>query len=155
MLAQTVLCTLLFALTGLSKPIENGQLPLSLKGFDDLPDHPVDAAIFAALEQHDDPVDALLAIQPELAASMAEPRLLEIVGQSTPLWVTEGDKLRLRREGKKFIDMTDHQDAFVSAGLLAGDPRRFRAHCYLLMWLTSNRRPTQPHPASLGPAMLR
>jgi leucyl aminopeptidase len=73
-------------------------------------EHIVDKAVLAALKTHSDPVAALVALQPELAASLAEPRLLHVFGGEKPKWMTEGDKLRLRRRGKKFADITDHQD---------------------------------------------
>ena len=72
--------------------------------------HTVDEAILVALGTYADPVDALLCLQPESAASLAEPRLLHVFGQEKPEWLTEGDKLRLRRAGKKFMDITDHED---------------------------------------------
>lgn len=74
--------------------------------------HPVDNAILAALETHSDPVAALVSLQPETAAALAEPRLLQVIGTEEPTWMTEGDKLRLRRKGKKFIDITDHADFY-------------------------------------------
>lgn len=69
-------------------------------------------AIVAALEAHNDPVHALIALRPDAAAEMAQPRLLQVMGQKEPEWLTEGDKLRLRREGKKFMDITDHADSY-------------------------------------------
>ncbi|KAI0394537.1 peptidase family M28 [Xylariaceae sp. FL0594] len=80
--------------------------------------HDVDNAILAALEAHSDPVDALVSLRPELADKLAEPRLLHAYGTEAPQWMTEGDKLRLRRKGRKFRDVTDYQDsvATVRAG---------------------------------------
>lgn len=78
-------------------------------------EHVVDDAILAALSVHSDPVDALLFLQPELAAQLAEPRLIHIFGQSTPEWMTEGDKLRLRKAGNKFRDITDHQELYTDS----------------------------------------
>ncbi|KAH8882467.1 Zn-dependent exopeptidase [Thozetella sp. PMI_491] len=75
--------------------------------------HTVSDAILAALEAHPDPVDALIALQPDLAAGLAEPRLLHVAGEKEAAWMTEGDKLRLRREKKKFIDITDHRDFYA------------------------------------------
>ncbi|KAI0111127.1 peptidase family M28 [Nemania sp. FL0031] len=74
------------------------------------PIHAVDHAILTALRTHPDPVDALVSLRPELADELAEPRLLHILGHDTPQWMTEGDKLRLRREGQRFKDITDFQD---------------------------------------------
>jgi leucyl aminopeptidase len=62
---------------------------------------------------HSDPVAALLFLQPELEADLAQQRLLHVVGDQKPKWMTEGDKLRLRRRGKKFVDITDHQDFYA------------------------------------------
>jgi len=72
--------------------------------------HTVDNAILAALEAHADPVDALVSLRPELADELAEPRLLHVYGDESPQWMTEGDKLRLRRKAQRFKDVTDYQD---------------------------------------------
>ncbi|KAI0487707.1 peptidase [Xylaria cf. heliscus] len=82
----------------------------SLDSNDDIPIHVVDDAILAALDAHPDPVDALVSLRPELADELAEPRLLHVFGRDAPQWMTEGDKLRLRRGGHKFKDITDYQD---------------------------------------------
>ncbi|MCJ1412770.1 hypothetical protein MMC19_006868 [Ptychographa xylographoides] len=74
--------------------------------------HTVDEAILVALRTYADPVDALLSLQPESAAALAEPRLLHVFGQEKPEWLTEGDKLRLRRAGKKFMDITSSGDFY-------------------------------------------
>nr|XP_031858973.1 uncharacterized protein CI109_005641 [Kwoniella shandongensis]KAA5526045.1 hypothetical protein CI109_005641 [Kwoniella shandongensis] len=74
--------------------------------------HNVHSSIVSALNEHpDDPVAALIAFDPAYAAELAKPRLLEVKGDGPARWMTEGDKLRLRREGNKFIDFTDRQDA--------------------------------------------
>ena len=73
----------------------------------------VDEAILAALKKHSDPVDALISLQPETAAEFAQPRLLHVFGENKPQWMTEGDKLRLRRQGKKFADITDHEEFYA------------------------------------------
>ncbi|KAI0858068.1 peptidase family M28 [Xylaria cubensis] len=75
-----------------------------------VPVHAINIDIFKALKAHPDPVDALVSLRPELADELAEPRLLHVFGRDTPQWMTEGDKLRLRREGHKFKDLTDFQD---------------------------------------------
>jgi hypothetical protein len=72
-------------------------------------EHIADDAIFAALKEHSDPVAALLSLQPDFAAELGQPRLLHVFGEQKPEWMTEGDKLRLRRRRRKFIDITDHQ----------------------------------------------
>ncbi|KAJ8123274.1 hypothetical protein ONZ43_g733 [Nemania bipapillata] len=79
------------------------------------PVHAVDDAILAALHAHADPVDALVSLRPELAEELAEPRLLHVLGHDEPQWMTEGDKLRLRRKGQKFKDITDYQDDVSAA----------------------------------------
>lgn len=78
-------------------------------------DHVVEDSIRAALNTHSDPVDALVSLQPELAAQLAEPRLIHVLGQPKPEWMTEGDKLRLRRQRKKFMDITDHEDLYTKS----------------------------------------
>lgn len=75
--------------------------------------HIVEDKIIAALKTHPDPVTALLLLQPELAADLAQPRLLQTFGDEEPKWMTEGDKLRLRRQGKKFVDITDHENFYA------------------------------------------
>lgn len=72
----------------------------------------IDKEIIAVLETHSDPVDALIALQPEIAGNLAEARLLHVIGEK-PEWMTEGDKLRLRRQGKKFVDITDHREFYA------------------------------------------
>ncbi|KAN0121918.1 Zn-dependent exopeptidase [Hyaloscypha variabilis] len=76
-------------------------------------EHAVDNAVLAALKTHSDPVAALLSLQPESAAELAQPRLLHVIGEQAPEWMTEGDKLRLRRQGKKFVDITDHEEFYA------------------------------------------
>lgn len=75
----------------------------------------VESHITAALEKHADPVDALVSLQPEMAAKMAEARLLHVAGEAKAEWMTEGDKLRLRRKGKKFRDITDFQELYTES----------------------------------------
>ncbi|KAH8645776.1 peptidase [Xylariales sp. PMI_506] len=86
------------------------------------PDHPHDVdTILSVLETHDDPVAALAALDPAAAAGLAEPRLLHVMGELEPEWMTEGDKMRLRRAGKKFMDVTDHHDYYnEQASAMAG-----------------------------------
>lgn len=76
-------------------------------------EHVVDEAILSALKTHSDPVAALISLEPDRAEELAEKRLLHVVGDENPEWMTEGDKLRLRRQGKKFIDITDHADFYA------------------------------------------
>lgn len=84
--------------------------------------HKADDAVLAALKAHADPVDALIALQPEKADKLAERRLIHVFGEKKAEWMTEGDKLRLRRKGKKFRDITKHQDVYEdsSVGTLSG-----------------------------------
>ncbi|KAI1259021.1 peptidase family M28 [Xylariaceae sp. FL1019] len=77
--------------------------------------HTVDQSILTALEEHDDPVAALVALRPELADELIQPRLIHVLGDDEPQWMTEGDKMRLRRAGHKFRDATDFQDMLVDA----------------------------------------
>lgn len=69
--------------------------------------------IFAALKRYADPVDALVALQPDMADTLAEPRLIHVHGEKMAEWMTEGDKLRLRRKGRKFRDITDFQELYA------------------------------------------
>lgn len=104
----------------------NSQAPLrspSQQGDNGVP-HEVDPAILAALKQHADPVDALVSLHPEMATKMAEKRLLRIAGDAEPRWMTEGDKMRLRRKRTKFTDVTDFQDFHVQAASETAKPRK-------------------------------
>ncbi|KAJ5725932.1 peptidase family M28, partial [Penicillium malachiteum] len=55
----------------------------------------VDEAILAALEAQSDPVAAMIHLSPESEPFLSQPRLLRVLGESKPEWMTEGDKLRL------------------------------------------------------------
>ncbi len=79
--------------------------------------HKVDPAILAALKEHKDPVDAWIALHPEEADKLAEKRLLRIAGEKEPQWMTEGDKMRLRRKGRKFADITDYEEFYKQNAL--------------------------------------
>ncbi|PYI09916.1 peptidase family M28 [Aspergillus sclerotiicarbonarius CBS 121057] len=81
--------------------------------------HEVDDAILSALNTHSDPVAALVSLRPEQAAFLAEPRLLHVRGEEKPEWMTEGDKIRLRRRGQKFMDITDHQEFYAEQATTA------------------------------------
>ena len=87
--------------------------------------HKVSASIVEALETHQNPVDALLSLHPELAGQLAEPRLLHVAGEKEPQWMTEGDKMRLRRQNKKFMDITDHHEFYAQQveSSTSGKPR--------------------------------
>lgn len=88
--------------------------------------------ILATLEAYPDPVDALVSLQPDAEEELMQARLLHILGEKEPLWKTEGDKLRLRGQGKKFIDLTDHHEfyaqqseaAWAGKASTSGSPRR-------------------------------
>ncbi|PYI23682.1 Zn-dependent exopeptidase [Aspergillus violaceofuscus CBS 115571] len=70
--------------------------------------------VHAALHAHpNDPVAAFLALSPESADFLAQPRLLHVRGASQPQWMTEGDKLVLRQKGKKFMDITENEDFYA------------------------------------------
>lgn len=128
---SNLLLLLALAQRAVSSPRQDGQAVLTspdLFAVSDLfadahGDHIVDDTILAALNAHPDPVDALISLQPELAAQLAERRLLHVFGQAEPQWMTEGDKLHLRRAGKQFMDITDHQELYTdSLSTLAGKP---------------------------------
>ncbi|OAQ95832.1 hypothetical protein LLEC1_01370 [Akanthomyces lecanii] len=74
--------------------------------------HKIDPAILAALKEHKDPVDAWIALHPDDADKLAEKRLLRIAGEKEAQWMTEGDKMRLRRKGRKFSDITDYEEFY-------------------------------------------
>ncbi|KAJ5614484.1 peptidase family M28 [Penicillium herquei] len=87
-------------------------------------EYKVDEAILAALEAQSDPVAAMIHLSPESEAFLSQPRLLRVLGESKPEWMTEGDKLRLRRQGKKFVDITDHEEFYANQvhDYTAGEP---------------------------------
>ncbi|KFA81199.1 hypothetical protein S40288_07515 [Stachybotrys chartarum IBT 40288] len=72
-----------------------------------------DPAMLAAIKAYPDPVDAFISLRPEAADELAEPRLLRVAGEREPRWLTEGDKMRLRRQGKKFTDITDYEQFYA------------------------------------------
>lgn len=75
-----------------------------------------DAIIESLLATHaDDPVQVMRLLDPENASELDVPRLLQVFGAEA-VWMTEGDKLRLRQQGLGFIDITDHQDLHVCHG---------------------------------------
>ena len=74
-------------------------------------DVPSESHILSILSLHEDPVDAMLALDPSLASQLAEPRFLQVMeGDETSSWMTEGDKMRLRRRNLDFIDWTGRHD---------------------------------------------
>ncbi|OCF40862.1 hypothetical protein I317_05312 [Kwoniella heveanensis CBS 569] len=102
--------------------LTSAQLPLSnLLSSSASTHHEVHPSILSALDSFNDPVDALLSLKPELEELMAEQRLIRVFGDGPRegLWMTEGDKLRLRRQGKQFMDLTESQDMLASS-LTAG-----------------------------------
>ncbi|KAG2143527.1 Zn-dependent exopeptidase [Suillus bovinus] len=69
-----------------------------------------DAYIEELLATHaDDPVQVMRLLDPDNASELDAPRLLQVFGAEA-VWMTEGDKLRLRQQGLGFIDLTDHQN---------------------------------------------
>src|SRR5882757_199387 len=46
----------------------------------------------------DDPIHVMRLLDPENASELDEPRLLQVFGADA-VWMTEGDKLRLRQQG--------------------------------------------------------
>ncbi|KAK0710174.1 hypothetical protein B0T26DRAFT_652514 [Lasiosphaeria miniovina] len=58
----------------------------------------------------------MLALNPGVAHQLATPKLLHIMGDAAPTWMTEGDKMRLKKSGKKFADLTNHQNVLGDAG---------------------------------------
>ena len=99
----------------------SSQLPSSLYAADV-------EAIRTALEAHpDDPVEVMISLYPQMADALATPRRLHVMGEREALWMTEGDKMRLRRAGKKFVDITEHEDFYAAqqehVGSMAGKAR--------------------------------
>lgn len=69
-----------------------------------------EATINRLLAAHnDDPVEVMRLLDPVYAETLDEPRLLQVFG-SEPVWMTEGDKLRLKKRGLSFMDLTGRED---------------------------------------------
>ena len=56
---------------------------------------------------NNDPVEVIHLLDPVYATVLDEPRLVEVLG-TEPVWMTEGDKLRLKKQGLSFMDFTGH-----------------------------------------------
>jgi leucyl aminopeptidase len=81
-----------------------------------------DAIIESLLVAHgDDPVQVMRLLDPENASELDAPRLLQVFGAEA-VWMTEGDKLRLRQQGLGFMDLTDHQDLLACHGSAQSSP---------------------------------
>jgi hypothetical protein len=64
-----------------------------------------------AFDLSEDPVKLLISLDAGLESQLSESRLIQIAGSSrAPEWMTEGDKLRLRRRGLHFIDLTGAEE---------------------------------------------
>jgi hypothetical protein len=110
------------------------QLPLMLDFDSDLPSHKpahprlLDPALVRALTAPDadiefDVVGLLKELDPSIAEELDEPRFIWVfdgskdengdeeqgVGRAGGRWMTEGDKVVLRRQGKKFVDLTGRE----------------------------------------------
>ncbi|ORY25532.1 hypothetical protein BCR39DRAFT_499090 [Naematelia encephala] len=121
-LSRTILASLLATLA-LASPLYDAPSQLTLSTSSPSPRiHAVPPSILAALEAYpDDPVEALLSLRPEMAQHLAEQRLLHVFEHGEPTWMTEGDKMRLRRLGLKFMDLTERRDLADGANqLMAG-----------------------------------
>ena len=101
-----------------SKPLVQSKTPQLPLGSDLISsslqdEHPIHPTISSSLESYiNDPVFALLSLKPELAELMDEPRLIRVFGEDDVdqgRWMTEGDKLRLKRQRKGFMDITESQ----------------------------------------------
>ena len=62
---------------------------------------------------NNDPVEAIRLLDPIYASVLDEPRLAKAIG-TEPMWMTEGDKLRLKNQGLSFTDFTSHENLFRS-----------------------------------------
>lgn len=122
--SKTALLLLTLGLAGLGSAAPDGQVVFSK---DAHAAHKVDDATLAALKEHKDPVDAWVALHPDDAEKMAAPRLLHVSGDKEAKWMTEGDKMRLRREGRKFADITDYEEFYKKNAMstTAGKARKY------------------------------
>jgi len=78
--------------------------------------HIAQPAILESIDRYPDPVEALVNLQPGLADFLATERLVHVAGANSAIWMTEGDKLRLKRDNKFFVDITDRPDATLESG---------------------------------------
>lgn len=113
---KSALLLLALGLAGLGAASQDSQIVFSHNA---AAQHKVDPAILAALKEHKDPVDAWIALHPDDDDKLAEKRLLRIAGEREPQWMTEGDKMRLRRKGRKFADITDYEEFYKQNALSA------------------------------------
>jgi hypothetical protein len=100
------------------RPAQHAFVTPTSSGFVDTSSGYVDLeGIHAVLAEETDPVEAMLLIDPSMATKLAEPKLLQLfngkdaVGETK--WMTEGDKMGLRRQGIDWIDLTG-RDSLVS-----------------------------------------
>lgn len=90
-----------------STPLENQQI---LQGNVEI----TEADIKHLLAVHNgDPVEVMRLVDPVHAALLDEPRLLEVLGLE-PTWMAESNKLRFMRHGLSFMDLTGHENLFMS-----------------------------------------
>jgi len=57
-----------------------------------------------------DAIQLLKELEPAKAHELDEPRFLHVFGEDQGRWMTEGDKVNLRRQDKKFVDLTGRED---------------------------------------------
>ena len=62
---------------------------------------------------NNDPVEVIHLLDPVYAAILNEPRLVEVI-RTEAAWMTEGDKLRFKKQGLSFMDLTGHENLFRS-----------------------------------------
>ena len=96
-----------------SSPVSSSPDQLALQAPHHLPNHSklLDAQTIRDLASPEFDVIALLKeLEPEKAHELDEPRFLRIFGEEHGKWMTEGDKVVLRRMGRKFIDLTGRED---------------------------------------------
>ena len=93
-----------------------------------LPDGDRNAIIEQLLATYDDPVHVMRLLDPENVSELDSPRLLQVFGTEA-VWMTEGDKLRLRQKGLGFIDLTNHQDLYASSHEPA-ESSSFALYCF-------------------------
>ena len=122
------LCVLLAGAASIASAVPQSQVVFGpmLEASDSHSSPDFQTAIAAALEKHADPVEAMISLDSGSKSFLSEPRLLHVFGEDEPRWLTEGDKLRLRKERKKFADITDHEDFYANqVNALAGKASGF------------------------------
>ena len=62
---------------------------------------------------NNDPIEVIHLLDPVYTTILNEPHLVEVI-RTKAAWMTEGDKLRFKKQGLSFMDLTGHENLFQS-----------------------------------------